>query len=177
MQICFYNYIINIKNRFITNLICYILFTENVQQIILKYIYDSFQFMDIDYMNKINYIIKNSYLADVKDEQWRDISAHTKFVYGIDLSTGEVNNKNTYEYIKTIIKSRNQNLNQNEVFNINKSILYSNNEYNVMIINLLFYYFWQWYYTNKDNMKKDENIDNNLDYNPLEQPFFNSVEN
>ena len=41
-----------------------------MQQILLKYIYDySFQFMNIDYMNKINYIIKNSYFADVKDNQ------------------------------------------------------------------------------------------------------------
>ena len=167
----------NIKNRFITNLICYILYTENVQQILLKYIYDySFQFMNVDYMNKINYIIKNSYFADVNDDQWKDISVYMKFVNGIDLSTGEVNNKNTYEYIKTIIKNRNQNLIKNEVFNISKSLLYSNNEYNVMIINLLYLTVIK-YYTNKDNMKVDENADNDLDYNPLEQPFFNSVEN
>ena len=167
----------NIKNRFITNLICYILYTENVQQILLKYIYDySFQFMNVDYMNKINYIIKNSYFADVNDDQWKDISVYMKFVNGIDLSTGEVNNKNTYEYIKTIIKNRNQNLIKNEVFNISKSLLYSNNEYNVMIINLLFLTLIK-YYTNKDNMKNDENVDNDLIYNPLDQPFFNSIEN
>ena len=167
----------NIKNRFITNLICYILYTENVQQILLKYIYDySFQFMNVDYMNKINYIIKNSYFADVNDDQWKDISVYMKFVNGIDLSTGEVNNKNTYEYIKTIIKNRNQNLIKNEVFNISKSLLYSNNEYNVMIINLLFLTVIK-YYTNKDNMKNDENVDNDLIYNPLDQPFFNSIEN
>jgi hypothetical protein len=45
-----------------------------------------------------------------------------------------------------------------------------------MIINLLFLTVIK-YYTNKDNMKNDENVDNDLNYNPLEQPFFNSIEN
>ena len=168
----------NIKNKFITNLICYILYEENIQQILLKYIYDySFQFMNIDYMNKINYIIKNTYFADVNDDQWKDISVYMKFVNGIDLSTGEVNNKNTYDHIKTIIKNRKgQNLIKNEVFNISKSLLYSNNEYNALIINLLYLTVIK-YYSNKDNLKNNANEDNDLNYNPLEQPFFNNVEN
>ena len=81
-------------------------------------------------MNKINYIIKNSYLADVKDKQWKDISVYMKFGNGIDLSARGVNNKRAYIY-----------------------------------------------YTNKDTMKGDENPDNNFNYNPLKQPFFNSAEN
>ena len=99
-----------------------------------------------------------------------------KFVNGIDLSTGEVNNKNTYEHIKAIIKNRNQNLIKNEVFNISKSLLYSNNEYNVMIINLLYLTVIKCY-TNKENQGNDTNGDNDLIYNPLEKPFFNRVEN
>ena len=172
----------NIKNKFITNTICYILYEENIQQILLKYIYDySFQFMNIDYMNKINFLIKNSYFADVNDTQWKDISVYMKFVNGIDLSTGEVNKKNTYDHIKTIIKNRSgQNLIKNEVFNISKSILYSNNEYNIMIINLLFLTVIK-YYTNEENLKNNENQDNDIMYNPLLQPFFgnniNAIDN
>ena len=170
----------NIKNKFITDVICYILYEENIQQILLKYIYDySFQFMNIDYMNKINFIIKNSYLADVNDQVWKDIAVYMKFVNGIDLSTGEVNNKNTYDHIKSIIKNRSgQNLIKNEVFNITKSLLYSNNEYNIMIMNLLILTVIK-YYTGEQN--KDETQDNALNYNPLLQPFFgnniNSIEN
>ena len=172
----------NIKNKFITNVICYILYEENIQQNLLKYIYDySFQFMNIDYMNKINFLIKNSYFADVNDQQWKDISTYMKFVNGIDLSTGEVNKKNTYDLIKGIIKNRNgQNLIKNEVFNISKSLLYSNNEYNIMIINLLILTVIK-YYTDKENLKNDENQDNELNYNPLSQQFFgnniNAIEN
>ena len=172
----------NIKNKFITNTICYILYEENIQQILLKYIYDySFQFMNIDYMNKINFLIKNSYFADVNDTQWKDISVYMKFVNGIDLSTGEVNKKNTYDHIKAIIKNRSgQNLIKNEVFNISKSILYSNNEYNIMIINLLFLTVIK-YYTNEENLKNNENQDNDIMYNPLLQPFFgnniNAIDN
>ena len=163
----------NIKNKFITNVICYILYEENIQQILLKYIYDySFQFMNIEYMNKINFLIKNSFLADVNDQQWKDISVYMKFVNGIDLSTGEVNPKNTYQHIKEIIKNRNrQNLIKNEVFNITRSLLYSNNEYNIMIINLLFLTVIK-YFTNEDNLKNNENQDNDLNYNPLLQTFF-----
>ena len=172
----------NIKNKFITNVICYILYEENIQQNLLKYIYDySFQFMNIDYMNKINFLIKNSYFADVNDQQWKDISTYMKFVNGIDLSTGEVNKKNTYDLIKGIIKNRNgQNLIKNEVFNISKSLLYSNNEYNIMIINLLILTVIK-YYTDKENLKNEENQDNELNYNPLSQQFFgnniNAIEN
>ena len=170
----------NIKNKFITDVICYILFEENIQQILLKYIYDySFQFMNIDYMNKINFIIKNSYLADVNDQVWKDIAVYMKFVNGIDLSTAEVNSKNTYDHIKSIIKNRSgQNLIKNEVFNITKSLLYSNDEYNIMIINLLILTIIK-YYTDEKN--KVETQDNALNYNPLLQPFFgnniNSIEN
>ena len=172
----------NIKNKFITNVICYILYEENIQQHLLKYIYDySFQFMNINYMNKINFLIKNSYFADVNDQQWKDISVYMKFVNGIDLSTGEVNKKNTYDLIKGIIKNRDgQNLIKNEVFNISKSLLYSNNEYNIMIVNLLILTVIK-YYTDKENLKNNENQDNDLNYNPLTQPFFgnniNSIEN
>ena len=172
----------NIKNKFITNVICYILYEENIQQNLLKYIYDySFQFMNIDYMNKINFLIKNSYFADVNDQQWKDISTYMKFVNGIDLSTGEVNKKNKYDLIKGIIKNRNgQNLIKNEVFNISKSLLYSNNEYNIMIINLLILTVIK-YYTDKENLKNEENQDNELNYNPLSQQFFgnniNAIEN
>ena len=172
----------NIKNKFITNVICYILYEENIQQHLLKYIYDySFQFMNINYMNKINFLIKNSYFADVNDQQWKDISVYMKFVNGIDLSTGEVNKKNTYDLIKGIIKNRDgQNLIKNEVFNISKSLLYSNNEYNIMIINLLILTVIK-YYTDIKNLKNDENQDNDLNYTPLSQPFFgnniNSIEN
>ena len=178
----------NIKNKFIINTICFILFEENIQQILLKYIYDySFQFMNINYMNKINFLIKNSYLADVNDKMWKDISSYMKFVNGIDLSTGEINNKNTYDYIKGIIKNRNgQNLIKNEVFNISKSILYSNNEYNIMIENLLILTVIKYYNNplkieNKENENNQENKEDEINYNPLSLPFFgnnmNSIEN
>ena len=171
----------NIKNKFIENLICYILYEENVQQILLKYIYDySFQFMNIEYMHKINYIIKNNSFVDVNDQIWKDISKYMKFVNGIDLSTGEINNKNTYNYIKEIINNKEgKNLIRNEVFSITKSLLYSNNEYNIMIINLLILVVIKNYTNDK---KDDENEDDNgINYNPLLLPFFgndqNSIEN
>ena len=171
----------NIKNKFIVNVICYILYEENIQKILLKYIYDySFQFMNIDYMDKINYIIKNSAFADVNDQQWKDISLYMNFVNGIDLSTGEINNENTYDHIKRIIKNRNEQLIKNEVFSITKSLLYSNNEYNIMIMNLLILTIIK-FYSNEENIKDNENQDNDINYNPLLTPFFgndiSSIEN
>ena len=100
--------IFNMKNKDIVSIISYLLFEETVFQGLLKYIYDySFKFMNIDYMTKINYIIENCQLADVNDSQWKDISVYMKFVNGIDLSTREVLDKNTYDTIKSVIQSNN----------------------------------------------------------------------
>ena len=171
--------IFNIKNKDITSIISYLLFEENVSQALLKYIYDySFKFMSIDYMSKINYIIENCQLADVNDKQWKDISVYMKFVNGIDLSTREVNEKNTYDIIKSVIKTKNgQNLIKNEIFKITKVILSSNNEYNIIIYNLLIETIID-YYTNKAYSKPDEE---KPFYDPLFLSFFtkdlNSIDN
>ena len=90
----------NMKNKDIMSIISYLLFEENVFQGLLKYIYDySFKFMNVNYMSKINYIIEHCQMADVNDKQWKDISVYMKFVNGIDLSTREVHEKNTYDVI------------------------------------------------------------------------------
>ena len=163
------------KNKDIVSITSYLLFEENVFQGLLKYIYDySFKFMNIDYMTKINYIIENCKLADVNDSQWKDISVYMKFVNGIDLSTREVLDKNTYDTIKNVIQSNNnKNLIKNEIFNITKAILSSNDEYKILLYNLLFLSVMQ-FYTDKKNLNSDED---KIIFNPLLLPFFAKDEN
>ena len=167
--------IFNMRNKDIVSIISYLLFEENVFQGLLKYIYDySFKFMNIDYMTKINYIIENCQLADVNDSQWKDISVYMKFVNGIDLSTREVLDKNTYDTIKTVIQSNNnKNLIKNEIFNITKAILSSNDEYKIMLYNLLFLSILK-FYTAKENLNSDQD---KIIFNPLLLPFFAKDEN
>ena len=162
--------IFNMKNKDIISIITYLLFEENVSQGLLKYIYDySFKFMNIEYMTKINYIIENCQLADVNDNQWKGISVYMKFVNGIDLSTREVNDKNTYDLIKGVIKNQmKDNLIKNEIFNITKAILYSNNEYTILILNLLYLTLIK-HYNNEENFKMSQDY---VIYNPLLLPFF-----
>ena len=163
--------IFNMKNKDILSIISYLLFEEKVFQGLLKYVYDySFKFMNIDYMTKINYIIENCQLADVNDSQWKDISVYMKFVNGIDLSTREVHDKNTYDTIISVIKnnSNNQNIIKNEIFNLTKAILYSNDEYKIMIYNLLILSFIK-FYTNEINLDSEED---KIIFNPLLLPFF-----
>ena len=167
--------IFNMKNKDIVSIISYLLFEETVFQGLLKYIYDySFKFMNIDYMTKINYIIENCQLADVNDSQWKDISVYMKFVNGIDLSTREVLDKNTYDTIKSVIQSNNnRNLIKNEIFNITKTILNSNDEYKIMIYNLLLLSYIKFYSTEKNlNSEQDKIL-----FNPLSLPFFAKDEN
>ena len=158
----------NIKNKDIVSIISYLLFEENVSQALLKYIYDySFRFMSIDYMSKINYIIENCQLADVNDKQWKDISVYMKFVNGIDLSTREVHEKNTYDILKNVIQDKSgQNLIKNEIFNITKTILSSNNEYNILIYNLLIVSIINYYNKSDLNPEGEKPF-----YNPLLLPF------
>ena len=164
----------NMKNKDIMSIISYLLFEENVFQGLLKYIYDySFKFMNVNYMSKINYIIEHCQMADVNDKQWKDISVYMKFVNGIDLSTREVHEKNTYDVIKGVIKDKNgENLIKNEIFILSKSKLYSDDEYNIMIYNLLIISLIK-YYTNEKNIKQEEGEEQLL-YNPLKLPFFNN---
>ena len=166
--------IFNMKNKDITSIISYLLFEENVPQALLKYIYDySFKFMSLDYMSKINYIIENCQLADVNDKQWKDISVYMKFVNGIDLSTKEVHEKNTFDTIKSVIKNKNApNLIKNEIYQLTKAILTSNNEFNIIIYNLLIETVID-YYTNKVNLKPDEE---KPFYDPLLLPYFTKDE-
>ena len=171
--------IYNMKNKDIVSIICYLLFEEYVSQGLLKYIYDySFKFMSVDYMSKINYIIENCQLADVNDKQWKDISVYMKFVNGIDLSTREVHNQNTYDTIKSVVKNENnKNLIKNEIYNLTKSILNSNNEYNIMLYNLLIVSLIK-FYSDESKLNSEEE---KILYNPLSLPFFtkdiNSIDN
>ena len=161
----------NIRNKDLIDIISYLLFEEKVSQSLLKYVYDySFKFMSIDYMSKINYIIKNCQLADVNDKQWKDISVYMKFVNGIDLSTGEVHEKNTFDVLKSVIQNKNgQNLIKNEIFELTKAILNSNNEYNILIYNLLIASIIN-YYNKVDSNPENEN-EKHI-YNPLQLQFF-----
>ena len=169
----------NMKNKDIVSIICYLLFEEFVPQGLLKYIYDySFKFMSVNYMSKINYIIENCQLADVNDKQWKDISVYMKFVNGIDLSTREVHNQNTYDTIKSVVQNENnKGLIKNEIFNLTKSILNSNNEYNIMLYNLLLVSVFK-FYSDESKINSEEE---KILYNPLSLPFFtkdiNSIDN
>ena len=168
----------NIKNKDIVSIISYLLFEEYVSQSLLKYIYDySFKFMNVEYMSKINYIIENCQLADVNDKQWKDISVYMKFVNGIDLSTREVHEKNTYDILKSVIQNKNgQNLIKNEIYNITKAILSSNNEYNILIYNLLIVTIFNHYNKTDSNPEGEKPF-----YNPLFLPYLtkdvNSIDN
>ena len=95
---------------------------------------------------------------------------YMKFVNGIDLSTREVHDKNTYDTIISVIKNNNNNQNiiKNEIFNLTKAILYSNDEYKIMIYNLLILSFIK-FYTNEINLDSEED---KIIFNPLLLPFF-----
>ena len=169
--------IYNIKNKFLNNSVSYIMFSEQVQQSLLKFIYDyNFQFMNVEYMAKINYIIKNNFTADINDKVWKEISAYINNVSGVDFSTGTHNDKCTYSQFKKILKSRyGENFILNEVLSITKQkSLYQNNEMNLLIFNLFINTIIS-YYSDNNNLTSNDHLDG-FYYNPLYLHFFGKDE-
>ena len=147
-----------IHNEFFYNVITFFLFRKEVSKSLIEKI-SSFIINKIDEktMKIINIFLLKSQDADVNDNNWKQISKMMKKANGIDLSNGEIDIENIYDYTKNLMAVNNEqvknpfnekiclfflcnddsiilylNLIINSCINYYKSIKKENNEYNIL---------------------------------------------
>ena len=152
-----------IKNEFIYNLVTYLLFREKIPKPLLDKI-SSTKFNKIydNIMKNINQLIVKSQDADVNDKNWKDISNIMKKKNGIDLSNGELDIENIYDYVKNLMNFKTE-LVDNSIFENIKFFFLCNDDSIILILNLIINSCIEFY----KNIKKEDN-----EYNILNNTFF-----
>ena len=152
-----------IKNEFLYNLITFLLFREKIPKPFLEKITSAkFNKIDDEIMENINILIVKSQDADVNDENWKSISKLMKKTNGIDLSNGELDYENIYDYVQNFMNYKNEYTNNPIFENINFFFL-CNDDSILLILNLIINSCISFY----KNIKRENN-----DYNILNNNFF-----
>ena len=152
-----------VKNKFINDVISYLLFEENISKILLDKIQEyEFKSINLNLMSNVNSLIIHNQYSDVNDTEWKMISKYMADVTGTDLSTGFVVKDNAYEQIKNIIYKKNNEkvtLIQNEIFSNIEMLLTAKDDSILLILNLLINSEISFYLNNTQS--KIKNLDNN----------------
>ena len=166
-----------VKNKFINDVISYLLFEENISKKLFEKI-EEFEFKSINnsLMNNINSLIIHNQFADVNDLEWKNISKYMADVTGLDLSTDFIIKDNNYNIIKDIIYKNNENdlLIRNEIL-INIQMLFTaKDDCILLILNLLINSEISFYTKNNNNEK---NVNNNIINKNTEKEITNNISN
>ena len=178
-------FIFVVKNRFIIDVISYFLFEEKISKNLMEKI-EEFEFKSINQslMSCIDFLIVNSKIADVNDEQWKTIKNYMSDICGTDLSTGFTVKENNYDLIKTIIYKENNLFNnnennlliKNEIFGTINMLLTARDDSLLLILNLLIFCEISFY---KDKNKINSigvNINKNINNKEVKLNNINSTE-
>ncbi len=175
-QFCLYFFtlfIFQIKNQFLQDLICYILFSDKINKDFLDIIknYKYFDYINNQIIISINNMLKNCEQTDINDKDWKNISQYLKQCTEVDLSTGVYNKNAIYLLICNFIKNNNENYCVNEISINIKEIFENLKEESVLDNNILINCVYDLYFKKIQNNKSKEisNIDNNIDNNVLVQ--------
>ena len=126
-----------IKNEFIYNVITYFLFKEEISKPLYEIITKAkFNTIDEKFMKNINILITKSQYADVNDPIWKEISNIMKNINGIDISNGEIDIENKYDYIKNLMNSENEKI-KNPIFENIKFFFLCYDETIILTLNLI----------------------------------------
>ena len=152
-----------VKNKFINDVISYLLFEENISKNLLDKIKEfEFKLINENIMKNVNSIIIHNQFADVNDIEWKTISRYMQEVTGTDLSAGFIINDNIYNLIKNIIYNKNNNnLVENEIFSNIKMLFTARDDCILLILNLLIHSEISFYsHKNNEDNSNIENINN-----------------
>ena len=165
-----------IKNDFIINIISFFLINENIPSIfyekIKKY---KFSQLSTQFLQDINYLIKNIIDADVNDSIWKRNSDFIINDIGIDLSLGNKLKENNFDFFKEMMINIKENkcndidFIQNEILVCNCELMSSIDE-NIILNIIILYYNVINYYMNlfKNNFSNNNNEANNSNQNNRE---------
>ena len=167
-----------VKNKFINDVISYLLFEDNILKKLLEKIEEyEFKAINTNLMNNINLLIVNNQFADVNDSEWKYIANYMADVSGMDLSTGFIKKNNTYSMIKDIIYNKNIDNNllvKNEILINIKMLFTAKDDCILLILNLLVQSEFNFYLHINDSDNKDDNK-KNININKIDEDNKNIV--
>ena len=160
------------KNEFLYNIITFLLFKEKIPNMLFYKLSSSpFTLINKNFMDNINFLITNSLFADVNEPSWQKIKNYMRNTNGMDLSILEIDKENTFDYIKNIINSNNENdIIQNSIFENIKTFFICNDDAIILTLNLIVNSCIKFYKdlpeekndNNKNNINEDDDDNFNL---------------
>ena len=127
------------KNEFLNKILTYFLFKEKIpNELFYKLSSSPFTIINKNMMEIINFLITNNLYADINDPGWQKIKNYMKNTTGIDLSLGEIDIKNTYDYCDNLMKINNDSkVIHNSIYQNIKTYFICNDDAIILILNLL----------------------------------------
>ena len=152
-------FLFSIKNEFLYNIITYFLFKEKIASNLLHKL-SSFQFDIIEkkIMKFINFLITNYLYADINEPSWQAIKNLMRKTNGIDLSIGEVDKENIYDFSKESM-NYNDDLINNSIFETLKTYFLCKDDALILTLNLIINSCFNF---KKSSNEKKVNADNNM---------------
>ena len=129
------------KNEFLFNIITFFLFNEKITNALyFKLSSSPFTIINKNLMDIINFLITNNLFADVNEPGWQKIKNYMKNTNGIDLSTGEIDKENTYDYFKRIMSTKielEKDCIKNSIFENIETFFLCNDDALILLLNLI----------------------------------------
>ena len=161
-----------IKYKFITDIICVILFDEQLDEKLIEKIknVDNIKSHDNNLFTSIKRILTNINNIDINDESWSSISNFINQTTGFDLGNGKRKNETNYSFFQNYLLNRG---NEKEKF-IKNPFLFKIKDYFkcdddslLLVFNLLIYCVLEIYTKVEINNFQDNQLDNNVDSNEI----------
>ena len=161
-----------IKYKFITDIICVILFDEQLDEKLIEKIknVDNIKSHDNNLFTSIKRILTNINNIDINDESWSSISNFINQTTGFDLGNGKRKNQTNYSFFQNYLLNRG---NEKEKFIKNpfllkiKDYFKYNDDSLLLVFNLLIYCIYEIYTKVEINNFQDNQLDNNVDSNEI----------
>ena len=168
------------KNEFLFNIITYFLFEDKIaNNLFYKLSSGPFTTINKNLMEIINFLITNNLYADINEPGWQKIKNYMKNTTGIDLSIGEIDINNTYDFSQNLMSSCNESDKvKNNIYENIKTYFLCNDDAIILILNLIVNSCIK-FYTKSSEEKKDnidnKNAQNNVNINEIEDDGFNLI--
>ena len=165
-----------IKNDFVINIISFFLISDNIPSIFYEKIkIYKFSQLSAQFLQDINYLIKNIIDADVNDSIWKRNAQFIINDIGFDLSPGTKLKDNNYDFFKDMMNNIKENkcndidFIQNEIFVCNCELITSIDENIILNIIILYYNVINYYMSQfKKNYNEINEADNSNQINNRE---------
>ena len=160
-----------IKYKFVTDIICIILFDEQLDEKLIEKIknVDNIKSYDNNLFTSIKRILSNINYTDINDEPWTSISNFINKITGVDLGNGQRQNDTNYTYFQNYLLNRGnekEKLNNNPFLIKFKDYFKYNDDSVLLLFNILIYCIYEIYTkVENKNLQDIKEKNNKLDKN------------